>query len=77
MAIDDKGNLQDLHSAEQALIKAKHALQAAMVGQGPRKRDEFVFNVGVARGRLSRISSRIYGEVVPPHPDDIIDLGDA
>jgi hypothetical protein len=70
MAIDDKGNLNDLHAAGEALMKAKHALQAAMVGQGPSKREAFIFYVGMARGRLSRIVSRIDGETVAWHPDD-------
>ena len=69
-AVDDKDNLQDLRQTEEALMKAKHALSAAMVGQGSRKREEFVFYIGMAKGRLSRVVSRIYGEVVPPISDN-------
>lgn len=70
MAIDDKGNLQDLRQAVAALVLAEEALTKAMVGQGPRQREMFIFQVGYARGRLSRITSRINGETVGPHPDD-------
>jgi len=70
MAIDDKASLQDVEQAIGALMKASHALQEAMVGRGPRSREAFSFYVGVARGRLSRVASRINGETVSPHPDE-------
>ena len=66
-AEDDKASLADLHQASLAVKAAEEALKAAMVGQGPRLREAFVFNVGFARGRLLRVASRIYagGEFGP------------
>ena len=58
-AEDDRQNLDDLHQTSLAVKAAEEALKAAMVGQGPRERERFVFNVGLARGRLSRVSDRI------------------
>lgn len=61
---DDEDNLEDLKDAEAALIKAHQALTRAMAGVGPlgerRERQDFVFQVGFARGRLSRVTGRIY-----------------
>jgi hypothetical protein len=65
-AQDDRSNLDDMHQAELAVIAAQDALRAAMVGQGPRQRERFVFYIGIARSRLLRVSSRIIGEVAPP-----------
>jgi len=59
---EDEANLADLKEVEAALIEAHQALTRAMVGVGVAgERERFVFKVGFARGRLSRISSRIYG----------------
>ena len=62
MAVDDKANLADLFDVEQAMIEAHQALTRAMVGHGPHERENFVYYVGVARGRLSRVINRIYGQ---------------
>ena len=67
-AEDDKANLADLHQVKRAVLEAEDALKSAMVGQGPRQREQFVFSVGFARGRLSRIWERIDGEPVPDLP---------
>jgi hypothetical protein len=67
-AQDDKQSLDDLHQVERAVIEARHALTKAMVGHGPRERESFIFNVGFARGRLSRIAERIYAGMEPPPP---------
>ena len=67
-AQDDKQSLDDLHQVERAVIEARHALTKAMVGHGPRERESFIFNIGFARGRLSRISERIYAGMEPPPP---------
>ena len=65
-AADDKQSLDDLKDVERAVTEARQALIRAIVGQGPRERETFVFHVGVARGRLSRVESRIYGQDPPP-----------
>jgi hypothetical protein len=70
MSNDDKGNLMDVAAAGQALEKASDHLKEAMVGKGPHSREAFMFYLGVARGRLSRVVSRLNGETLPPHPDD-------
>ena len=58
---DDQLNLADLEEIEAALIDAHQALTKAMVGLGVRaEREKFVFKVGFARGKLSRITERIY-----------------
>ena len=58
---EDEANLADLKEVEAALIEAHQALTRAMVGVGVAgERERFVFKVGFAGGRLSRISSRIY-----------------
>jgi hypothetical protein len=60
---DDKANLDDIYEVEVALMEARHALTKAMTGLGGRgEREEFIYKIGYARGRLSRVSSRIYGE---------------
>ena len=56
----DQANLDDLKDAEAALIEARQALTRAMAGGGRAEREKFVFQVGFARGRLSRLSARIY-----------------
>ena len=71
-AIDDKASLDDLKEIERAVIAARHSLISAMVGQGQSARESFIFHIGFARGRLSRVSSRIYGEDAP-----LIERGDA
>jgi hypothetical protein len=67
-AQDDKQSLDDLHQVERAVIEARHALTKAMVGHGQRERESFIFNIGFARGRLSRIAERIYAGLEPPPP---------
>jgi hypothetical protein len=67
-AQDDKASLDDLHQIERAVIEARHALTRAMVGHGPRERESFIFNIGFARGRLSRIAERINAFIEPPPP---------
>jgi hypothetical protein len=74
-AQDDKQTLDDLHQIERAVIEARHALTRAMVGHGQRERESFIFNIGFARGRLSRIAERIYAGMEPPPVND--DRGDA
>jgi hypothetical protein len=69
-AQDDKQSLDDLHQVERAVIEARHALTKAMVGHGPRERESFIFNIGFARGRLSRIAERIYAGLEPPPVND-------
>ena len=61
-AIDDKANLDDMREIERALIEARQALIKAMAGLGRGERESFIFHIGFARGRLSRICDRIYGE---------------
>jgi hypothetical protein len=68
--MNDAENLVDLKSAIEALKKAQTALEFSLVHYGPKSRDAFIFNVGFARGRLSRIASRIKGEPVPPLSED-------
>jgi hypothetical protein len=75
-AQDDKQTLDDLHQIERAVIEARHALTRAMVGHGQRERESFIFNIGFARGRLSRIAERIYAGMEPPPPVND-DRGDA
>jgi hypothetical protein len=75
-AQDDKQTLDDLHQIERAMIEARHALTRAMVGHGPRERESFIFNIGFARERLSRIVERIYAGMEPPPPVND-DRGDA
>jgi hypothetical protein len=67
---DDRLNLADLKEVEAALIEAHQALTRAMVGLGGTgERERFVFKVGFARGRLSRVSERIYrGEEAVENP---------
>jgi hypothetical protein len=62
MSERDQANLDDLKDAEEALIEARQALARAMagLGGGREEREKFIFKVGFARGRLSRITSRIY-----------------
>jgi hypothetical protein len=67
---DDKQSLDDLHQIERAVIEARQALTRAMVGHGPRERESFIFNIGFARDRLSRIAERIAGMEPPPVNDD-------
>ena len=50
---DDFENLNDLCDVVKALTEAVNALRDG-------KREMFVFQVGFARGRLSRVSDRIY-----------------
>jgi hypothetical protein len=56
-----EGNLQDVEDVLAALIEARHALTRVIAGLGaPGDRETFIFKVGFARGRLSRVSERIY-----------------
>ena len=65
MAEGDWRNLADLKDVEAALIEAHQALTRAMAGiGGTGERERFVFKVGFARGRLLRISSRIYDPAI-------------
>ena len=50
---DDVENLNDLGDVVKALTEAVDALRDG-------NREMFVFHVGFARGRLSRVSDRIY-----------------
>lgn len=59
LAMDDKATLDDLKDIERAMIDARQALTRAMVGIGPREREAFIFHIGFAKGRLSRITDRI------------------
>jgi hypothetical protein len=52
-------NLNDIVDAVEALTAALEALKAARAGGGPGERERFVFQIGYARGRLSRVSDRI------------------
>ena len=74
---DDKVNLDDLKEIEEALIKAHQALARAMAGLGQHERELFIFQIGWARGRLTRISERIYrgGDPAPPANDDAEERG--
>lgn len=65
---EDKRSLDDLRQVERAVVEARIALTKAMVGQGPPARETFIFNIGFARGRLSRISERIYAGMEQPPP---------
>jgi hypothetical protein len=57
---EDELNLADLKDIEEALIEAHQALMRAMVGLGAGERERFIFKVGFARGRLERVTKRIY-----------------
>jgi hypothetical protein len=46
-------NLNDIGDAVEALT-------AARAGGGPGERERFIFQIGYARGRLLRVSDRIY-----------------
>jgi hypothetical protein len=57
----ERANLDDLIEILTALEAAKFALLQTMDGKGGRTAHErFAFKIGFARGRLSRISSRLY-----------------
>lgn len=58
---DDQANLADLTEIIKALDEAQDALMLAMQGRGEGEREKFIFKVGFARGRLSKVSQRIYG----------------
>lgn len=61
MSERDQANMDDLKDIEAALIEARQALARVMSGiGGTADREKFVFQVGFARGRLSRVSDRIY-----------------
>ena len=60
MTEDDKQNLADLHQVELAVKEAQEALKSAIVGHGRPARELFLFKVGFARGRLSRVVNRVY-----------------
>jgi hypothetical protein len=61
-AEDDKLNLADVMAVADAAGRAEEALAKAMVGGGQGEREQFVYEIGFARGRLSRISDRILGK---------------
>ena len=65
-ADDDRLNLDDLAEVQKAVTDAMTALRAAMDGQGPAERERLMWNVGFARGRLSRITDRISREPEAP-----------
>jgi hypothetical protein len=61
MTKDDFEDMQDVQEAIDALHEALAALKAAgRAGAGRAERERFVFKIGFARGRLSRVSERIY-----------------
>jgi hypothetical protein len=72
---DDQQNLADLKEARAALEMADEALRKAVEGQGQGQREMFVFHVGWARGRLSRVTDRIYRPSLPANDDDAEDRG--
>jgi hypothetical protein len=58
---DDEANLEDLKEIEAALLLAHQAVARGLAGRGREgDRETFVYHVGFARGRLSRVSDRIY-----------------
>jgi hypothetical protein len=57
---DDVENLNDIGDVVEALTAAVEALKAARAGLYPSGREQFIFQIGFARGRLSRVSERIY-----------------
>jgi hypothetical protein len=57
MTEDDR---KDIEEAIEALNDALEALLAAERGASRAQRERFVFKIGFARGRLSRVSDRIY-----------------
>jgi hypothetical protein len=59
-AEDDDLNLFDLGEAIEALESARDALR-----KGQDAREKFIFDVGFARGRLARVSDRIYASLAP------------
>lgn len=63
MTDDDRLNLEDLEAAERALIEARQALVRIEAGIGaPGDRQTFVFQTGFARGKLARVTERVYRE---------------
>ena len=56
---EDRQNRADVQTVRQALEIAEEALRRAMEGGPPRDREEFAFQIGFARGRLTRVSERI------------------
>jgi hypothetical protein len=64
---DDHANLEALKDIEAALIEARQALVRAISGLDPvANRERFIFRIGFARGRLSRVSDRIHEGVERP-----------
>ena len=59
-AEDDRINLDDVRDVRSALEIALEALRKSMEGLGPVWREQFIFQIGFAIGRLSRVQSRIY-----------------
>ena len=59
-ARDDQINASDLTETAFSIEEAQKALRMAMEGKGPEARDQFVFHIGFALGKLHRISNRIY-----------------
>lgn len=64
-AEDDRLNFSDLSEIAAAVEEAQKALRMAMEGRGRDAREQFMFHVGFARGRLSRVSDRIYRDTGP------------
>jgi hypothetical protein len=60
MTEDDQQSIIDINHVIAALEIALEALRKATEGQGGGQREQFVFQIGFARGRLSRVSERIY-----------------
>ena len=73
----DKQNFDDLREIRAVLEMAEEALRKAMEGQGQGQREMFIFHVGWARGRLSRVTERIFrpGDPKPPANDDAEERG--
>jgi hypothetical protein len=63
---DDRTNLFEVRDVILALEIALEALRKVMEGRGPEQREQFVFQIGFARGRLQRVCDRIY----PAKQDD-------
>ena len=60
MSDDDRQNLFDLHAVAQAIEIAQEALRKVMEGAGREEREQFLFQIGFAYGRLGRVCNRVY-----------------
>ena len=64
---EDKLNLDDVRDVRSALEIALEALRKSMEGHGPEHREQFIFQIGFAIGRLGRVQARIYPAEEKPH----------